>query len=389
MGSFIYIKKESRMKDIPVNTPLIGEKEKELLVQCIDTGWISSEGPFISEFENKFSSYIGRSYGIACSNGSAALDLAIAALRIGKGDEVILPTFTIISPALSIIRSGAKPVLVDSDPLTWNLNVEQIEQKITNKTKAILVVHIYGLPVDMDPVLDICKRYGLYLIEDAAEVHGQTYKNKKCGSFGDISTFSFYPNKHITTGEGGMVLTDSNELAARCRKLRNLAFEPDKPRFVHYELGWNYRMTNMQAALGLAQLEKIEEHINKKRLIGKKYNEGFKDLEGIQLPLDKTKYSENIYWVYGIVLNRELKIKAKDMMQKLAQKKVGTRPFFYPMHLQPVFNNMGLFINEKYPVAENLAEYGFYLPSGLGLSSEEQEEVIIRFKDCMNDVLYN
>ena len=375
------------MKAIPVNTPLVGEREKELLIQCIETGWISSEGPFVSEFEEKFSDYIGRSHGVACANGSAALDLAVAALKIGGGDEVIMPSFTIISPAFSIIRNGAKPVLVDSDPITWNMNVEQIEQKITNKTKAIIVVHIYGLPVEMDPVLEICKKYNLFLIEDAAEMHGQTYKDKKCGSFGDISIFSFYPNKHITTGEGGMIVTDSPELAARCRKLRNLAFEPDKARFVHYELGWNYRMTNMQAALGLAQLENIEEHINKKRLIGKTYNEGLKKLNCIQLPLEKTEYSENIYWVYGIVLNNEIKINAKEMMKKLAETKVGTRPFFYPMHLQPVFKNMGLFSNEKYPVAEKLAEYGFYLPSGLGLSREEQKEVIERFKNCLGNVL--
>jgi len=365
---------------IPVNTPLIGEREKELLIQCIDTGWISSEGPFVTEFEEKFSSYIGRKYGIACANGSGALDIAVAALKLSPSDEVIMPTFTIISPALSIIRSGAKPVLVDSDPITWNMDVTQIENKITQKTKAILVVHIYGLPVDMDPVLELCKKYNLFLIEDAAEMHGQTYKNKKCGCFGDISTFSFYPNKHITTGEGGMVLTDDEELANRCRKLRNLAFEPDKPRFVHIEMGWNYRMTNLQAALGLAQLERIEEHIIKKRLLGKTYNEGLNTITHIQLPLNKTDYAENIYWVYGILLKEELKMEAVEVMAKLAELKIGTRPFFYPMHLQPVFHKMGLFQNETYPIAENLARKGFYLPSGLGISLEEIDYIIKSIK---------
>ena len=367
------------MKPIPVNTPLLGEREKELLIECINTGWISSEGPFVTEFEEKFASYIGREYGIACANGSGALDIAVAALKIETGDEVIMPTFTIISPALSVVRAGAKPVLVDSDLITWNMDVNQIESKITKKTKAILVVHIYGLPIDMNPVLELCKKYNLYLVEDAAEMHGQTYRNKKCGSFGDISTFSFYPNKHITTGEGGMVVTDNEELAHRCRKLRNLAFEPDKPRFVHYELGWNYRMTNLQAALGLAQLERIDEHIIKKREIGKLYNDGLKDISFFKLPLEKTKYAENIYWVYGIVLTRELKINAKEMMQKLALKKIGTRPFFYPMHKQPVFNKMNLFNNESYLNAEYLSEYGFYLPSGLGLNTEDIYEVIDRF----------
>jgi len=356
---------------IPVNTPIVGEREKELLMECIDTGWISSEGPFIQEFENKFANYINRKYGIACANGSGALDIAIASLKLGPGDEVIMPTFTIISPAVSVIRAGAKPVLVDSDPMTWNIDIAKIEEKITAKTKAILVVHIYGLPVEMDPVLELCKKYKLYLIEDAAEMHGQTYNGKMCGSFGDISTFSFYPNKHITTGEGGMILTDNEELAKRCKKLRNLAFEPEKQRYLHYELGWNYRMTNLQAALGLAQLENIENHLIKKREIGKAYLTALKNIGGLQLPIEKTDYSDNIYWVFGVVLDENLKITAKEMMHKLGEKKIGTRPFFYPMHLQPVFNDMGLYKEESYPVAEKISDYGFYLPSGLGLDLKD------------------
>lgn len=359
------------MKPILVNTPIVGEREKELLIRCIETGWISSEGPFVEEFEEKFSNYIGRKYGIACANGSGALDIAVAALKLGPGDEVIMPSFTIISPALSVVRAGAKPVLVDSDPMSWNMEPSKIEEKITAKTKAIIVVHIYGLPVDLNPILELCQKYNLYLIEDAAEMHGQTYNGVKCGNFGDISTFSFYPNKHITTGEGGMLLTNDPDLAARCKKLRNLAFEPDKPRFVHYELGWNYRMTNMQAALGLAQLEKIEEHIAKKRLIGRLYHEALSECNDIQLPLNKTQYAENIYWVYGVVLKHELKIDAHTMMAKLAEVKIGTRPFFYPLHLQPVFKKMDLFEDEPYPVAEFLARQGFYLPSGLGLDLQD------------------
>ena len=361
------------MKPVPVNSPLIGEKEKELLIKCLTTGWISSEGPFVEEFETKFASYIGRKHGISCSNGSGALDIAIAALKLGKGDEVIMPTFTIISPALSIVRAGATPVLVDSDPITWNMDIEQVKQKVTSKTKAILVVHIYGLPVDMDPILELCKKHNLYLIEDAAEVHGQEYKGIKCGNFGDISTFSFYPNKHITTGEGGMVLTNNDELAARCKKLRNLAFEPDKPRFIHYELGWNYRMTNLQAALGLGQLERIDEHIIKKRKIGNFYMENLKKLKGVQLPLEATEYSMNIFWVFGMVAETE-DLKNK-IVKELSDKKIGTRPFFWCMHEQPVFKEMSLFKNENYPVSEKLARNGFYIPSGLGLDEEDMQVV--------------
>jgi len=359
---------------IPVNTPLLSGKELEYVKNCIETGWISSEGPYIKEFEDKFAQYIGVQNGIAVSNGTAALDIAIAALNIGPGDEVILPTFTIISPILQVIRSGATPVLVDSDSVTWNMNVDEVISKITLKTKAIIVVHIYGLPVDMDPILEVCREKGIYLIEDAAEMHGQTYKGKMVGSFGDISTFSFYPNKHITTGEGGMVLTNNQDLAERCKKLRNLAFEPNKPRFVHYELGWNYRMTNLQAALGLAQLENINFHIKKKREIGRAYQKGLRDTKGFQLPLESTEYSDNIYWIFGLVADsEELK---NQTIEKLTKLQIGTRPFFWCMHEQPVFQNMGLFKGENYPIAENMARCGFYLPSGLGLDSIEVMEVI-------------
>ena len=359
---------------IPVNTPLLNGNEEKYLVECVRTGWISSEGPFIKIFEDKFAAYVQRTHGIAVANGSAALDIAVQALSLEAGSEVILPAFTIISPAQSVVRAGLKPVLVDSDPQTWNMDVSRIEEKITAKTKAIIVVHIYGLPVDMDPVLELCKKYNLKLIEDAAEMHGQTYKGKSCGSFGTISIFSFYPNKHITTGEGGMLVCDDPELSERCRKLRNLAFEPNGRRFVHHEMGWNYRMTNMQAALGLAQLEKIEEHIGKKRHVGFAYQHGFSDLKGFQLPLVKTAYAENIFWVYGLVA--ETQVKCDQTVAKLTASGIGTRPFFWCMHEQPVFLNMGLFLNDKYPVAERLARNGFYLPSGLGLSEKDVQTVI-------------
>ncbi|ARS38475.1 aminotransferase DegT [Sphingobacteriaceae bacterium GW460-11-11-14-LB5] len=364
------------MNPIPVNTPLLNGNELKYITECIETGWISSEGPFIQKFEEKFSQYIGQEYGIAVSSGSAALDISIKALNIGKGDEVIMPTFTIISPAQSVINAGATPVLVDSDPLTWNMDVNQIEAKITSKTKAILVVHIYGLPVDMNPVLTLAKKHHLKIIEDAAEMHGQTYNGKMCGSFGDISIFSFYPNKHITTGEGGMILTNDMALAERCKKLRNLCFEPNGPRFVHYELGWNYRMTNLQAALGLAQLEQLESFLKLKRKIGNNYLKNLVKLKtkGFLLSLEKTAYATNIYWVFAIVCPSE-EIKEK-ITSYLSTKKIGTRPFFWCMHEQPVFKEMQLFTGENYPNAEKLARNGFYLPSGLGLTDFEQDLVI-------------
>jgi len=363
---------------IPVNTPLFEGNEKKYLNECIDTGWISSEGPFIKEFEDKFSEYVSRKYGIAVANGSAALDIAVQAINIGPGDEVIMPTFTIISPALSVVRAGGIPVLVDSDPTTWNMDVNQIESKITNKTKAILIVHIYGLPVDMNPVLALCKKYNLKLIEDAAEMHGQTYNGKPCGSFGDISIFSFYPNKHITTGEGGMIVTDDELLRDRCQKFRNLAFEPKGRRFVHEELGWNYRMTNMQAALGLAQLENISNHLVRKREIGRRYTEGLNGIKQFELPKQSSSYAENIYWVFGLIAQSEEK--CNKAVQFLSDAGIGTRPFFWCMHEQPVFKKMGLFNNEHFPNAEKLARNGFYLPSGLGLSNEQIDRVIENVK---------
>lgn len=363
------------MRDfIPVNEPLLDGNEKNYLSECIDTGWISSEGPFVKRFEEEFAARMGRKHGIAVTNGTAAIDAAVEALGIGPGDEVILPTFTIISCVLQIVRSGATPVLVESDPLTWNMDVTQIEAKITLRTKAIMVVHIYGLPVDMNPVLELCQSYGLKLIEDAAEMIGQTYRDKPCGSFGDISTVSFYPNKHITTGEGGMILTDDDALAENCRELRNLCFKPGK-RFVHERLGWNLRMTNLQAALGVAQLERLDEFMEKKRWIGERYNELFANLPGVQLPLAQSDYAENIYWVYGMVLHDSVPSDAEEAMRRLAKLGVGCRPFFCPTHQQPVLKEMGFFKDQSYPVAERLYQCGFYVPSGLALRKEQIERV--------------
>jgi len=371
------------MNFIPVNTPLLDGNEKKYLQECIDTGWISSEGPFVKKFEEAFAQKIGKRYAIAVTNGTTALEAAVRALGIKEGDEVIMPTFTIISCAAAIVRNGATPVLVDSEPDTWNMNVAQIEAKITDKTKAIMAVHIYGLPVNMEPILQIAKKYELKIIEDAAEAIGLEYKGRQCGSIGDISVFSFYPNKHITTGEGGMILTDSDELADRCKSLRDLCFIPDQ-RFVHKELGWNLRMTNMQAALGLAQLERLDEHLKKKRYIGKKYHELLKDMKCIQLPLPSTSYAKNIYWVFGIILKESVPFDAKEAMRRLSAKGIGTRPFFWPMHQQPVFNEMGLFLREKHPVAERIARRGFYIPSGLAITDDEMIQVAESVKKILD-----
>jgi len=359
---------------IPVNIPLVNGNEKKYINECIDTGWISSEGPFVNQFEDQFASRVQRNYAVAVTNGTAALDVAVEALRIGSGDEVIIPAFTIISCIGQVIRSGATPVLVDCDPLTWNMDINQVKEKITKNTKAIMVVHIFGLPVDIEPLLEIAKNNNIKIIEDAAQMLGQTYNEKPCGSFGDISTFSFYPNKLITTGEGGMLVTNDEQLADDCRSLRNLCFQPKK-RFVHERLGWNYRMTNLQAALGLAQLERLDEFVQRKRSMGKKYTQGLRMLNGVQLPLAKTDYAENNFWVFGLVLDNSIWFDAEEAMKMLGEKGIGCRPFFCPMNQQPVLLEMGFFKNEACPVAERLYKRGFYIPSGLGLTDEQIEIV--------------
>ena len=302
------------MEPIPVNEPCLDGTERQYLIECIETGWISSEGPFVKRFEEEFAMKVGRQYGIAVSSGSAALDVAVAALQIGVGDEVILPSFTIISCASAIVRGGAVPVVVDCCPHTWNMDVSQIESKITSNTKAILVVHIYGLPVDMDPVIALAKKHSLHIIEDAAEAHGQTYKGLPCGSFGTLSIFSFYSNKHITTGEGGMIVTNDESLAEHSRSLRNLCFQPHQ-RFVHEEWGWNYRMSNLQAALGVAQMERLEEFVQRKRHIGERYSKLLSEVGSLELPVKKTDYAENIYWVFGVVLKDDVPFEAKEAMR--------------------------------------------------------------------------
>ncbi len=369
---------------IPVNEPLLNGNEEKNLLECIRTGWISSEGPFIRQFEEEFALKVNRKHAIAVSNGSVALDAAVVALGLSHGDEVIMPAFTIISCAAAIVRAGAIPVLVDADPNTWNMDVSKIEEKITSKTKAIMVVHIYGLPSEMDKILEIAESHHLKVIEDAAEMHGQTYRGKPCGSFGDISTFSFYPNKHITTGEGGMIVTDDDQLAEKCRSLRNLCFKAEQ-RFVHDELGWNLRMTNLQAALGVAQLERLDEFVKIKRNMGVLYNTHLENVGGIQIPRQSTEYAENIYWVYGIVLEASIPFDAKEAMTRLNKLGVGSRPFFWPMHEQPVFIKMGLFNGESYPVAELIARRGFYLPSGMALNDVQISHSADSLKKIIND----
>ena len=358
-------------KFIPVNTPLIINNDSLKVSRSIKTGWISSEGPCVKEFENKIAKFLNRKFGCAVTSGTAALEIAIKSLNLNKGDEVIMPSFTIISNAMAIIKNSAKPILVDVNLDTWNIKIEDIEKKITKKTKCLMIPHIYGLANDMDKIIKICKKNNLYLIEDAAEVLGLKYKNKQCGSFGDISILSFYANKHITTGEGGMLLTNNVKLNNKFKDYRNLCFGSKDNRFNHHDIGWNYRYTNIQAALGLNQLKRINKIIKKKYEIGNYYYKHFKNIKNIILQPNKLAYCKNIYWVFGIVIKKNNKNNINEIIKKLKNKNIGTRPFFWPMHKQDVFKKRGYFKNIKLPNSEFISKNGFYLPSGLGLNSKE------------------
>ena len=370
------IKLRSKNKFIPVNVPKIFKEEKRLVKECLDTGWVSSEGNFVKKFEKSFSKFNNRKFGIAVSSGTAALEIAIKSLQLKKGDEVIIPTFSIISTALCVVKLGLTPVLVDVDLKTWNMDVNQILKKINKKTKAIIITHIYGFPVDLKKILKIAKSKNIKIVEDAAEVIGQTYFNKKCGSFGDISTFSFYANKHITSGEGGMILTNDKKLFMRCASLRNLCFGLGKNRFIHEDIGWNYRMTNLQAAMGYGQLKNISWIVKRKREIGRRYISILKSSNKIHIQPYKLNYATNIFWVFGILLRNKTKITRDVVVKKLLNKNIQTRFFFYPMHKQKIFKNKKFFSKkEKFNNADFLSKNGFYLPSGLGISNSEIDYV--------------
>ena len=364
------MKKE--FKFIPVNIPRLYSEEKKNIIQCIKTNWISSEGKFVKDFEESFSKFNNRKFGIAVSSGTAALEVAVKSLNLRKNSEVIIPSFSIISSALCVIKLGLKPVLVDCDINTWNANPDEILKKISKKTSAIIITHIYGLPVNLAKIIKIAKKKNIKIIEDAAEQIGQKYKNKICGSFGDLSTFSFYANKHITTGEGGMIVTNDKRLYEKCKSLRNLSFSKSYfERYNHNDIGWNYRMTNLQAAIGCGQLKNIKKIIKRKREIGNLYFEKLKNNKNLLLQENKNSYSKNIYWVFGILIRNNKKYKRNKMMKKLLKYGIDTRPFFLSMNKQKIFKKMKLFKRDKMKNSEYLSNNGFYVPSGLALKNNE------------------
>ena len=353
----------------PVSIPYISQRDINSVNKVLKNGWISSDGPEVRKFESEFSKFIGRKYSVAVSSGTAALEIAIKALGIKKNDEVLIPNFTIISNALAVVKQQAKPVLIDCNLENWNIDINQLENKINKKTKAIIITHIYSFANDMDKILKICRKNNIFVIEDAAEVIGLKYKNKKCGSFGDISTFSFYANKQITTGEGGMISVNKFDLYNKCKSLRNLCFGKLN-RFNHEDIGWNYRMTNIQAALGLSQIKNINKIVKKKIMIGRQYYKNLKLNKNLTILPPFISYSKNIYWVVGILIKNK-KIKSSLLAIELRKFGIMTRPFFWPMHEQQIFKKMKLFKKSKFPNSSYLARYGLYLPSYYNLNNKQ------------------
>jgi len=358
---------------LPVSEPLLGDNVLPLVQECVRTNWISSEGRFIPEFERKWAKYCGALEGVAVSNGTTALQVAMKALRLEAGSEVILPSYTIISCVIAILEVDCVPVLVDCDPDTWCMDPDQVEASVTPRTRAIMPVHMFGHPVDMRRIMEIAKRHDLRVIEDAAEAHGAEVEGRRVGGFGDMACFSFYANKIITTGEGGMVLAANEDYAQRLRSQRNLAFKAER-RFYHTEIGHNYRLTNVQAAIGVAQVDRIEDHIMRKRAMAKAYHDRLSDLTQIALPVERD-WAKNVYWMYCLILADDVPFDALEFARRLRARGIDTRPLFLGMHEQPVLLERGLFKGEKYPVTERLARRGLYVPSGLGLTEGQIDRV--------------
>lgn len=362
---------------LPVAEPLLGGKELLYVSDCIISNWVSSTGKYVNQFEGLFAEFCGSRHAVATCNGTAALHLALLVLGIGPGDEVIVPSLTFIATANAVTYTGAKPVFVDSEPGTWNIDPGLIAQAITPRTKAIIPVHLYGHPADMDPILEIARVYKLAVIEDAAEAHGAEYKGKKVGSIGDIGIFSFYGNKIITTGEGGMLVTDSFKIAQQVKLLRDHGMSPSK-RYWHPVLGYNYRLTNIQAAIGVAQVERIGEIVQAKLDIARRYEQQLNGIKGIICP-PRAKWAKNVYWLYSILVEKEYGISRDDLIKELSSMDIDTRPFFPPVHMQPIYNT-----GQHLGVCEELASKGLSLPSSAGLQEHEVDRVCSAIRDIYN-----
>jgi perosamine synthetase len=365
---------------IPVAAPVFAGREKEYVADCMESGWISSSGKYVELFEAGFAEFCGVRHAIACCNGTVALHLALLALGVEEGDEVIVPTLTFVATANAVTYCGARPVFVDCEPKTWNLDPSLVEEKITPRTKGIMAVHLYGHPAEMDALRDIARRRGLFVLEDAAEAHGALYKGRRAGSLGDIAAFSFYGNKILTAGEGGMVVTDDDALAARARLLRGQGMDPER-RYWFPVVGYNYRMTNLTAAIGLAQLEQSEWHLRRRQEVAVTYQRLLRGVAHVRWQA-KCEWATNVFWMFTVILGDEARISRDELMARLEGYGVETRPVFYPVHSLPPYRDASR--GEEFPVAERLAARGLSLPTWAGLSPEDMEYVCEVLRECLS-----
>lgn len=353
------------IKRIPLAGPVLNGNERKYVLDCIDTGWISANGKYVTEFEKSFAEFCGVKHAISCANGTVALHLPLLAYDIKPGDEIIIPTFTYIATANAVAYCGATPVLVDCESETWNIDPKKIEDRITNKTKGIIVVHLYGHPANMDPIIEIARKHNLFIIEDAAEAHGAKYKEKIVGSIGDVGTFSFFGNKVISTGEGGMITTNNSELAEKMRLLRGQGMDPNK-RYWFNVVGYNYRMTNLQAAVGLGQLENISWHLDQRRRVASQYIERLSQYSDLFTLQPEMPWATHTYWMVSILLSNNIKASRDEIMQMMEVEGIEVRPLFYPMHQMPPY-----FEESTYPISDNISSRGFNIPTNALLSEEE------------------
>lgn len=356
----------SERRRIPVAAPVIGGNEKAYVVDCLESTWISSTGEYVQRFETGFAEFCGVEHAISCSNGTTALHLALLALGVGPGDEVIVPTLTFVATANAVTYCGARPVFVDAEPETWNIDPRLIEAKVTRRTRGIIAVHLFGHPADMDAILAIARRHGLFVVEDAAQAHGAEYRGRRVGSLGDVATFSFFGNKIITTGEGGMVVTNDEALAGRARRLGSHGMDPDR-RYWFPVIGYNYRMTNVAAAIGVAQLERVDWQIGRRLEVARWYRERLRDVPGLGWQREQD-WAKHVWWMFSVVLDDECQVERDLVIARLGEIGVETRPVIWPMHQLPPYRDSAV---GTFAVADRLAERGINLPTWAGLTRED------------------
>ncbi|HVM42821.1 MAG TPA: DegT/DnrJ/EryC1/StrS aminotransferase family protein [Gemmatimonadales bacterium] len=361
---------------IHIAAPDLSELEMRYVTEAMASGWISGRGPFVARFERAFAEFSGAAHGVACSSGTTALHLLLAALDIGPGDEVVVPAFTMIGTVNPVLYLRATPVVADADPGTWNVTADSVRAVVTSHTKAIIVTHVYGLPADVESIQAAAPN--IPVLEDAAEAHGARCRGRRVGSLGRGAAFSFYANKIVTTGEGGMVTTDDEAVAARCRRLRDHAFGPDAQRYLHDEIGFSYRLSNLQAAVGLGQAERAEALVARSRAVGLRYLEALGGVPGLRSQV-APPWAEHVYWVFGVAIEEGFGVTRSALRAGLSARGIGTRDFFHPVHLQPALR--GRFKNPQCPVAEQLGTRGLYLPSGPGRTDAEVDRVIAAVKE--------